>query len=458
VSELKARGADWAKERRRSDGGRRRLKAARKRADVSTVLAPLIGQLLGGELPVGVRAWDGSEAGPAGGPVLVLRRRQALRRILWHPGELGVAQAYVTGDLDVDGDLTEGLRTVRRALRARAGAPARSRWRPSSPLPPGLWGQAARAALTLGVLGPPPPAPASQARVTGRLHSKLRDQAVIAHHYDVPPAFYQLILDENMAYSCGYWPSAEAGLAAAQTAKLDQIARKLALGPGVRLLDVGCGWGSLSLHAAREYGARVTAVTLSKEQAGHVRQRAADAGLSGLVEVRTQDYREITGGTYDAVASVEMGEHVGAGQYPAFCALIAARLRPGGRALIQQMSRAAHAPGGGAFIESYIAPDMHMRPAAETAGLLEGAGLEIRDVEAMREHYPPTIRAWLAALESRWDEATALIGPEAARVWRLYLAGAALAFEEGRMGVDQLLAVRPTAAGRSGIPLGCQDF
>jgi cyclopropane-fatty-acyl-phospholipid synthase len=315
---------------------------------------------------------------------------------------------------------------------------------PHWPLPPGQWGQAATTALALGVAGPRPPAPASEARVTGRLHSLHRDRAVISHHYDLPPAFYRLILDESMAYSSGWWDSAGTGLAGAQQAKLDLIAGKLKLGPGSRLLDIGCGWGSLALHAAREYGAQVTAVTLAAEQAGFVRERAAAAGLAGQVEVRQQDYRELTGGEYDAVASVEMGEHVGDAQYPAFCALVAARLRPGGRALIQQMSRAARtAPGGGAFIEAYIAPDMHMRPVGETIGLFGGAGLELLGVQALREHYPPTIRAWLARLEASEAAATALIGPEMMRVWRLYLAGSALAFESGRMGVDQILLSRP---------------
>jgi cyclopropane-fatty-acyl-phospholipid synthase len=419
---------------------------------VAARLAPLAGTLFGGTLPVRIRAWDGSEAGPAGGPVLVLNSAQALRRLLWHPGELGLAQAFVTGELDVDGDLTEGLRAVWGAMAGQArpaGKPARRAWAPrfplSLPLPPAQWGQAAATALALGVLGPRPPAPASEARVTGRLHSLGRDRAVISHHYDLPHAFYQLILDENMAYSCAWWnPAGTApGLAEAQRAKLDLIAAKLALRPGTRLLDIGCGWGSLALHAAREYGARVTAVTLAAEQAAFVRERAAAAGLSGQVEVRQQDYREIAGGEYDAVASVEMGEHVGDAQYPAFCALIAARLRPGGRALIQQMSRAERAPGSGAFIEAYIAPDMHMRPVGETIGLFGAAGLELLGAQAMREHYPPTIRAWLARLEDSAEAATALIGPEMMRVWRLYLAGSALAFESGRMGVDQILLARP---------------
>jgi cyclopropane-fatty-acyl-phospholipid synthase len=431
----------------------------RPRAGAAGLLLPVAERLFRGEPPVRIRAWDGSEAGPAGAPVLVLRTPQALRRMLWHPGELGIAQAYVTGELDVDGDLTEGLRAVWRASREagmtadrgagltgdRGAGPGGGRaGRGPARLPVSAWTAAARAALQLGIGGPPPKPPAAQARVSGRLHSKRRDQAVIAHHYDVPAGFYQLILDPSMAYSGADWARAGAGyrLADAQRDKLDGICVKLGLRPGMHLLDVGCGWGSLTVHAAREYGARVTAVTLSREQAAFTGRRVTELGLESQVDVQVRDYREITGGDHDAAAAIEMGEHVGAGHYPAFCALLASSLRPGGRLLVQQMSRGGRAPGGGAFIEAYIAPDMHMRPVGQTVSLLEGAGLEVLGVRAMRLQYARTIRAWLANLEQRFEEVTAIIGPQSARVWRLYLAGGALAFEEGRMGVHQILAIK----------------
>jgi cyclopropane-fatty-acyl-phospholipid synthase len=304
---------------------------------------------------------------------------------------------------------------------------------------------AAVAASRLGVLGPPPAPPACEIRLSGRVHSRARDQAVIAGHYDLPVSFYRLILDPAMAYSCGYWTGDGPGygLADAQRDKLDLVADKLGLGPGVSLLDLGCGWGSLTVHAARHRQARVSSVTLSAEQGGYTRERLRGLGLADRAQVLIQDYRDTTGGPYDAIASLEMGEHVGADGYPAFAAALHRLLRPGGRLLIQQMSRGGSAPGGGAFIESYVTADMHMRPVGETVGLLEDAGLEVLGVQALRPHYVRTIRAWLDNLEENLPAVEAIIGQERARMWRLYLAGAALAFEEGRMGVDQILAARP---------------
>ena len=388
-------------------------------------------------LPVRVRAWDGSEGGPAAAPAIVLRSPRALRRILWRPGELGLARAYVSGDLDVDGDLTEALRRARRAFGAGRAGLAPMQWTKAV-------SGAALAARRLGVFGPPPPPPDCEIRHSGRPHSRARDKAVIAGHYDLPVAFYRLILDASMAYSCGYWTSdaPDYGLADAQRDKLDLVASKLGLGPGRSLLDLGCGWGSLTVHAGQHWQAHVTAVTLSVEQGGYTRERLRGLGVGDRAEVLTQDYRDAPAGPFDAIASLEMGEHVGAAGYPAFCAALRGRLRPGGRVLIQQMSRRGRAPGGGAFIESYVAADMHMRPVGETVGLLERAGLEVMSVEALRPHYVRTIRAWLANLERNFAEVTDMLGEERARLWRLYLAGGALAFEEGRMGVDQILATR----------------
>ncbi len=298
----------------------------------------------------------------------------------------------------------------------------------------------------LGVLGPPPPPPASELRPAGRPHSRARDREVIAGHYDIPVAFYRLILDESMAYSCGYWTSDRPGygLADAQRDKLDLVAGKLGLGAGSRLLDLGCGWGSLTVHAAHRYQTRVTGVTLSAEQGGYVAARLRGLGLTGRAQVLVQDYRDEAGPATTRSRRWRWASTSARPCYPAFCAALRHRLRPGGRVLIQQMSRGGSAPGGGAFIESYVAADMHMRPVGETVGLLEQAGLEVLGVESMRLHYVRTIRAWLANLEDNADAATKVIGAERVRLWRLYLAGGALAFEEGRMGVDQILAARRT--------------
>ncbi|MCU1458107.1 MAG: cyclopropane fatty acid synthase [Actinomycetia bacterium] len=407
-------------------------------------LADRVTALLGTDLPCRIRAWDGSEWGPGGGPVVVIRSRRALRRFLWKPDELGIARAYVTGDLDVEGDIEEGFRRLRRFGREHGKHLA---LHPRDYL--GLAGTLAG----VGAIGLPPKRPTSEAQVKGRLHSKLRDSAVIAHHYDLSNDFYELILDESMAYSSAYWTSdgPDYGLADAQTDKLDLVCRKLGLKPGMRMLDVGCGWGSLSIHAARDYGATVTGVTLSREQLDFARKRVADLGLQEQVDLRLQDYRDVDDGPYDVATSIEMGEHVGKENYPTFVGALFRLLGPEGRVVIQQMSRSGVSPGGGPFIEAYIAPDMHMRPVGETVALLEQGGFEVRDVEAMREHYARTIRAWHATFEASWDEAVSLVGEETARVWRLYLVGALLTFDDGSTGVDQILAVKPADGGSSGM-------
>lgn len=414
---------------------------------VAHLLGPLVAAFLNGVLPVRLRAWDGSETGPVDAPRVTVRDRDALRHVLARPGELGLSRAYVTGGIEVEGDLTDALRRVWASVGTHG----------TSVPGPRTWARIARTAVVLGVVGPPPPPPASEARIGGRRHSRERDAAVISHHYDAGNDLYELLLDETMAYSCALWDDDEPGqtLADAQRAKLDLVCDTLRLHKGDRLLDVGCGWGSLALHAARWYGAHVSALTLSARQRDHVLARAEEEGLEQLVDVRLMDYRDVAPDTFgpggfDAVASVEMGEHVGRDGYAPFTRQLHDLLRPGGSLLVQQMSRRGPHPGGGPFIERYVAPDMHMRPLGETVGLLEDAGFEVRGVRAMREHYVRTARAWSDVLERRIDELVALAGPEAARMWRLYLAGGSLAFEEGRMGVDQILAVRPDPVTRGG--------
>ncbi|HTU72598.1 MAG TPA: cyclopropane-fatty-acyl-phospholipid synthase family protein [Trebonia sp.] len=421
----------------------------RGKAPLAPRIAALAQELTGQPLAFGLRAYDGSQAGPAGPPALEIATPVALRRMIWNPGELGIADAYVAGDLQVHGDLLSLLRLLhgstagRRTAAGPTGAARPAAGRLGRP-PVRSLAAAARLALGAGALGPRPPVPAARARVRGRQHSRARDRAVVAHHYDLSNDFYQLLLDPAMCYSCGYWSSAEPGygLAGAQRDKLDLVCRKLGLAQGARLLDLGCGWGSLVQHAAEHYGAKVTGVTLSAQQARYARQRITSAGLDGRAEIRLTDYRDISDGPYDAISVIEMGEHVGAARYPAFAAQLAGLLAPRARLLVQQMSRGGRAPDGGPFIASYIAPDMHMRPLPRTLALLQAAGLEIVGVEGMREHYALTFQAWRETLDLRFAQVQALLGPQGARVWRMFLAAGGLSFERGTTGVDQIVATR----------------
>ena len=289
-------------------------------------------------------------------------------------------------------------------------------------------------------------------------HSQRRDSDAIAHHYDVGNDFYEIVLGPSMTYSCAFWEQ-EAGpgytLEDAQLAKCDLVARKLGLAEGMRVLDVGCGWGSFVIHAAKTYGVQAVGITLSRAQADYARKRIAEEGLSELVEIRIQDYREVDDGPYDAIASIGMAEHVGKSMLPGYAAHLHALLRPGGRLLNHAIARR---PGKAprfsktSFIARYVFPDGELEPVSVMVDAIESAGLEVRDVESLREHYAQTLRAWVANLERAWDGAVRVSSPGRARVWQLYMAGCALAFEAGRIGVNQILAVRTGPRGTSGIP------
>jgi cyclopropane-fatty-acyl-phospholipid synthase len=411
------------------------------RSGVADEIAKALAPFIGGDLPVRLTAWDGSEAGPPDAPRVSLRSSRALRRLLRHPGELGAAQAYVTGELEVEDGLDAALAHVWTVARDRELSGIR-------PTPAAI-AAVLKVARGAGAIGLPLPAPTSQAVLKGRLHSVGRDRQAIHHHYDLSNDFYSLILDPHMAYSCGYWRSTadDYTVEDAQRDKFELVAHKLGLVPGARLLDVGCGWGSMSLYAAEHFGAQVTGVTIAAEQKRFIDARIAERGLQDRVEIRLQDYREVSDDGFDAVVSLEMGEHVGQGNYPTYAKVLHDRVRPGGRVLVQQMSRRGRHPGGGPFIEAFLSPDMHMRPVCETVDLIEGSGLEVRDVHAMREHYVRTVAAWHRTFEDNFDQVVGLVGEEVARVWRLYLVGGAMAFRDGRMGVDQILAVRPDRGG-----------
>ncbi|MER6982093.1 cyclopropane-fatty-acyl-phospholipid synthase family protein [Streptomyces carpinensis] len=429
--------------------------------DAALRLTGLLEQLLGTPLPVRIRAWDGSESGPPGAPTLVVRNRRALRRLLFKPGELGLARAWVAGDLTIDGDLYTALGLLSGLVWER-GEDAR-----------GLVGtlrdpEARTAALgLLKLAGPPlPPAPPPEEvrRRPGHLHTRRSDKRAISHHYDVGNDFYELVLGPSMVYSCAYWPAAEpdATLEQAQRDKLELICRKLDLKAGQRLLDVGCGWGSMAIHAAREHGVRVVGVTLSQEQAAYARKRVADEGLTDRVEIRVQDYRDVADGPYDAISSIGMAEHVGAARYLEYASDLYALLKPGGRLLNHQIGRRPQREESAyhvdEFIDAYVFPDGELAPIGTTVTQLERAGFEVRDVESIREHYALTLRRWVANLEENWARAVQLTSPGRARVWRLYMAASALAFERNRIGVNQVLAVKTPETGDSGMPLRARTW
>jgi len=419
-------------------------------------LAPLLSALVGAELPVRLLCWDGSEWGPAGASaVVVLRRRRALRTLVWQPDELGLGRAYVSGDLDIDGDMY--------AVFDIPGLVAKLAGHGGLSLSRGEKLRVLVTALRLGAVGPRPPLPPEEVRQSRRRrgrgvkHSPERDAGSVRHHYDVGNDFYRLVLGPSLVYSCAYWAQPAGlgyGLEQAQRDKLELICRKLGLQPGMRVLDVGCGWGSLALHAARYHGVRVLGVTLSGEQASLARHRVAQAGLSERVEIRVQDYREVGDGPYDAIASVGMSEHVGAGQFDGYCQALFALLRPGGRLL----NHAIACPPSGAedsveprpsFMDRYVFPDGEVLPLGMVVDGLERAGFEVRDTQNLREHYAQTLRAWVDNLDSNWAAAVDYTSEGRARVWKIYMVGAALAFHSGQISVNQVLAIKRDAEGAS---------
>ena len=410
------------------------------RTTVATRLAGAVSTVLGApESPWRLRAWDGSEAGPPDAPVLVVKSPQAVRRLVWAPGELGLVRAYVAGEIDLEGDVFATLETL--------GASGRLTSEGAFPRPSARdWLELGRTAAALHAVGAPPAPPPEEFPRPRRIrrHRPDLDAAAIAHHYDVGNEFYELVLGPSLVYSCAVWTGEGTGLDAAQVAKLDLVCRKLGLAPGMRLLDVGCGWGSLALHAAREYGADVVGITLSTEQAELARRRVEDAGLVDRVTIRVQDYRQVDDGPYDAVSSIGMAEHVGRVAMGAYVSSLHDLLAPGGRLLHHAIAWAAGPStwDDDSFISRYVFPGGELISLGDTIDALE-AHFEILDVEALRRHYTLTLRAWVDRLEKHWDRAVELAGDGRARVWRLYMAACALSFEAGKLGVNQVLAQRP---------------
>jgi len=412
-------------------------------------LSPLIRPLVGGEPPLRMRFWDGSEFGQGGDDraTVVFGSPNVVRRILWQPNELGLARAYVAGEVDVEGDIYSLFR-----LQALLTPSTR---------PGGLKGRLEGGRLLLaaaratGALGRPLEPPPEEARLTGVRHSRSRDAQAIAHHYDVSNDFYRLFLGETMTYSCAYFATRETPLADAQRAKYDLICRKLALRPGMRLLDVGCGWGGMAIHAAEHYGVRAVGVTLSQRQVDFARAAVRAAGLADSVEIRLQDYREVADGPFDAVSSIGMFEHVGKARLGEYFGRLYALLHPAGRLLNHGICRPKGSRGlsGRSFAGRYVFPDGELHEVGIVAQAMQAQGFEVRDTQSLREHYGLTLRHWVRNLEEHWDEAVGLSSDGRARVWRLYMAGSAVNFEHGRTTVHQVLAVKPGPDGRSGMPL-----
>jgi cyclopropane-fatty-acyl-phospholipid synthase len=406
-------------------------------------VAQVLAQLVQG---VRVTAYDGSQAGPAGAAVgLHVRSRRALAHLVSAPGELGFARAYVSGEMDLD---APDHATALRALRRRKDADLSTRERLV------LGARLGREALV--PVAPPPQEVGARRLLSGLVaHTRLRDAAAVQHHYDVSNRFYGWVLGPSMAYTCAVYRDEDSTLDEAQAEKFDLVCRKLALRPGMRLLDVGCGWGGMVRHAARHYGVEALGVTLSRQQADWARKPVAEDGLADRVEVRHGDYRDVTEDGFDAVSSIGLTEHIGVAQLPAYAARLAGRLRPGGRLLnhcITRRSTDVPPISKRGFITRFVFPDGELPAMSEVARELERAGLEVRHEENLREHYDRTCAAWVANLEAHWDEAVAEVGLGTARVWALYLAGSSLAFERGEIQLHQLLAVKPDG-GRSGLPL-----
>ncbi|MET9224773.1 cyclopropane-fatty-acyl-phospholipid synthase family protein [Lentzea sp. NPDC003310] len=393
------------------------------------LLASIFQRITGGD-DVRFQAYDGSTAGPTSAPVSIdIKSPEALSYLASAPGELGLARAYVTGQLEILGDVHAGLSQLSDfSLRA---LPVLQRVE--------LLRFLGRIRLAHKVTPPP-----QETRLHGLRHSKARDSQAIAHHYDVSNQFYEWVLGPSMAYTCAVYPTVESTLEQAQFEKHDLVARKLGLKPGMRLLDVGCGWGGMVMHAAREYGVRAIGVTLSRNQAEYAQKAIVEAGLSDLAEVRHLDYRDVRETGFDAVSSIGLTEHIGKAQLPAYFSALYRKLKPGGRLLNHCITRPDNKQKAlsGPFINRYVFPDGELVGPGHLVSQMHDAGFEVRHEENIREHYALTLAAWGRNLEAHWDEAVEEVGEARARVWRLYLAASRLGFDRNNIQLHQILGVR----------------
>jgi cyclopropane-fatty-acyl-phospholipid synthase len=395
-----------------------------------------------------VRLWDGTTWGPDRGQparfTLALHHPDSLKKMFWPPGELSLAEAYIRNDFDIQGDI-ESVFPLGDYFEERHGNLRNLRLLADLfRLPANSSSQADRTA----------------AHLKGSPHSRARDRQAVTYHYNVPGDFYRLWLDRHLVYSCAYFDTPDEGLDEAQERKLDYICRKLRLKPGERLLDIGCGWGALILHAASRYGVRARGITLSEPQAQWATERIGEAGLEGRCTAEVMDYRDVEEqGGYDKLVSVGMFEHVGAAKLRDYFGIAWRLLKPGGLFLNHGI---AYGPGVkdqnlSPFIHKYVFPDGELVPVTVTLNLSEDAGFEIRDVESLREHYALTLRHWVRRLEGNYEQARRTAGEAMYRIWRLYMSGAAHYFTTGRLNVYQALLVRPDR-GVSGLPLTRSDL
>jgi len=401
------------------------------------------------ERPFAVRFWDGTSlpATNGGGPTFLVRSPKAIAHALRAPGQLGIGRAYVAGELEPD-DLDAAM--------ALLGS-----WDPP-PIDTGEQLRLILAAIRACGLTLPPRPPAAELRPQGKRHTRERDLRAVRHHYDVSNEFFALFLDETMTYSCALFEEGTETLEDAQRAKLELICRKLELQEGQRMLDIGCGWGSLAIHAAHEHGASVLGITLSEPQAKLARERGRKAGVSDRVEFEVMDYRDLRDQRFDAIASIGMVEHVGEQQIDEYARQIARVLEPEGRVLnhgivsVPAQDRGAHI--GGEFSNRYVFPDGELLNLSRTMQAFERAGFEALNVENLHTDYAETLRHWTVRFEDRLDEAERLAGTERVRVWRLYLRAARNSFETGHNAVYQLLCSRPLAEGASSAPTGTRHL
>ncbi|HET7350042.1 MAG TPA: cyclopropane-fatty-acyl-phospholipid synthase family protein [Marmoricola sp.] len=412
-------------------------------------LAEVFEALVDRPVPLRFTAYDGSATGPADAKIgLELKNERGLAYLVTAPGDLGMARAYVSGDLDLHGvhpgDPYEAMVLLLRVLKFRRPSPA----------------EALNLMRSIGLSHLVPPAPPPQEHlprwrrlVEGFRHSPTRDGKVIEHHYDVSNRFYRLVLGPSMTYTCALYATGSETLEQAQEDKYELVARKLDLQSGQRLLDVGCGWGGMVIHAAKHHGVRALGVTLSRQQAEWGKRWIREEGLEHLAEIRHLDYRDVPETGFDAVSSIGLTEHIGVANYPAYFDFLRRKLVPGGRLLNHCITRPDNRPKEtGAFIDRYVFPDGELIGSGKIITEAQNAGLEVHHEENLRMHYAKTLAGWNANLEEHWDECVAEVGEGTARVWGLYMAGSRMGFERNEIQLHQVLMGR-TEEGVSGFPL-----